>query len=179
MTIGWKLTLWLTVPLVSSFAAVVMIVLLVPGCAARARQAEPVAAPAPPAAPGLPSAPSSSEPAPPGETPAPALEPVFFSYDSYTLSAAARAALDRIAQPLRERPNQAMTIEGHCDERGTVEYNLALGERRATAVREYLATAGITGTRLQTISYGKERPFAHGSGEQVWAQNRRAHLVSR
>lgn len=104
---------------------------------------------------------------------------MYFGYDSWALDAKARAALDRVAGALRERADQAITIEGHCDERGTVDYNLALGERRAVAARDYLVAAGVPQTRLHTVSYGKERPFAQGTGENIWAQNRRAHFSAR
>jgi len=73
----------------------------------------------------------------------------------------------------------SITIEGHCDERGTVEYNLALGEKRSGAARDYLVNAGVEASRIQTVSYGKERPFAEGHDETAWAQNRRAHFVLR
>lgn len=105
------------------------------------------------------------------------LVPVFFGLDSYTLDDAARAALDRNARRLRGSPGIPITIEGHCDERGTVEYNQALGERRAQAVRDYLSAAGIARERIQVISYGKERPFENGHDEAAWASNRRAQLV--
>ena len=72
-----------------------------------------------------------------------------------------------------------ITLEGHCDERGTVEYNQALGEKRANAARDYLVNAGVSAARVQTLSYGKERPFAEGHDESAWAQNRRAHFVLR
>jgi peptidoglycan-associated lipoprotein len=78
---------------------------------------------------------------------------------------------------MKKYPALIFTIEGHCDERGTREYNLALGERRANAIKDYLATLGINSSRLKTISYGKERPVALGSNEQAWSQNRRAVTV--
>ena len=105
--------------------------------------------------------------------------PAFFDYDSYTLRDDARVALDKDARVLRENAQVAVTIEGHCDERGTVEYNQALGERRAQAARDYLVAQGINASRLTIISYGKERPFATGSDEASWQQNRRAHFTVR
>ncbi len=105
------------------------------------------------------------------------LQPVFFAFDSADLDAAARAALDANAQVLRRYPTWVVTIEGHCDERGTAEYNLALGERRAAAARDYLVSVGIAAERLRTVSYGKEFPFDPGHTEEAWAQNRRAHFV--
>lgn len=102
---------------------------------------------------------------------------VFFELDSYTLSPEARATLDAQAQWLAANPQVNVTIEGHCDERGTREYNLALGERRATAARLYLESRGVASTRMQTISWGKERPEAFGSDEASYARNRRAVTV--
>jgi peptidoglycan-associated lipoprotein len=102
---------------------------------------------------------------------------VFFATDKSDLSAEARATLQKQAVWLRRYPNVTVTIEGHCDERGTREYNLALGERRANAVREYLRNLGVDTARMKTISYGKERPVALGSNEAAWAQNRRAVTV--
>ena len=89
----------------------------------------------------------------------------------------ARAILDSQAQWLNAHPNTRITIEGHCDERGTREYNLALGDRRANAAKNYLAARGISPSRITTISYGKERPIALGSDEASWAQNRRAVTI--
>ena len=99
---------------------------------------------------------------------------VFFGYDRVDLVPEARQTLDLQAEWLNKYPNVSITIEGHADERGTREYNLALGDRRANAVRSYLVGKGVAATRLQTISYGKERPAVFGSDEQSWAQNRRA-----
>ena len=102
---------------------------------------------------------------------------VFFELDSAILGADARRTLERQAEWLRLFPENVMVIEGHCDERGTREYNLALGERRANAVREHLITQGIAPSRLRTISYGKERPYALGHNEEAWALNRRSVSV--
>ena len=102
---------------------------------------------------------------------------VFFGYDKYDLSPEARTSIEKQAQWLKTYPNINISVEGHCDERGTREYNLALGEKRATAVRNYLVALGIEASRLQTISYGKERPAVTGSDETAWAQNRRGVLV--
>ena len=99
---------------------------------------------------------------------------VFFAFDSSELSADARESLRKGADWLRANDGVAITIEGHCDERGTREYNLALGERRANAVRNYLIALGVSGSRLNTISYGKERPAVLGSTESSWSKNRRA-----
>lgn len=103
--------------------------------------------------------------------------PVFFVLDSSEIDGAAQAALDGNAAVLREHPNWTVTIEGHCDERGTAEYNLALGERRAVAARTYLVSLGMPADRLRTVSYGKEFPFDPGHDESAWARNRRAHFV--
>jgi peptidoglycan-associated lipoprotein len=97
---------------------------------------------------------------------------VFFAFDHSDLSSDARGTLDRQAAWLNQWSNQRLTIEGHCDERGTREYNLALGERRANAVKDYLVARGVSASRLSTISYGKERPIVLGSNEAAWAQNR-------
>src|ERR1700722_11338449 len=97
---------------------------------------------------------------------------VFFSYDQSTISSEGQQILQRQAEWLKRYPQVSITIEGHCDERGTREYNLALGERRAAAVRNVLVALGIASARVQTISYGKERPIVVGSDEAGYAQNR-------
>ena len=98
---------------------------------------------------------------------------VFFAYDQADISSEGQQTLQRQAQWLRRYPNVSVTIEGHCDERGTREYNLALGERRAQAVKNVLAASGVPGSRISTISYGKERPVIPHSDDQSYAQNRR------
>lgn len=105
------------------------------------------------------------------------LKPAFFELDSADITPAAKAALDENAAVLRRNPSWTVTIEGHTDERGTAEYNLALGERRAIAARTYLVSLGIAADRLRTVSYGKEFPFDPGHDEGAWAKNRRAHFV--
>ena len=102
---------------------------------------------------------------------------VHFATDSYSLDGEATAILAKQAQWLAANPGVKVTIEGHCDERGTREYNLALGDRRANSVKNYLTTNGVSAAQLSTISYGKERPVATGSDEASWAQNRRAVSV--
>lgn len=104
---------------------------------------------------------------------------VYFAYDQWTLNDASRNVLRRQAVWLQRYPAVVLTIEGHCDERGTREYNLALGARRAAAVKEYLASIGVSAGRLETISYGKERPVCTDSTEGCWSQNRRAVSVIR
>jgi peptidoglycan-associated lipoprotein len=99
---------------------------------------------------------------------------VFFDTDMSTIREDGRATLNRQADWLKKYGNYQITIEGHCDERGTREYNLALGERRANAARQYLVAQGIPAARVKTISYGKERPDPVGSDEAAWARNRRA-----
>ncbi|BCX19669.1 MAG: hypothetical protein KatS3mg117_3351 [Geminicoccaceae bacterium] len=102
---------------------------------------------------------------------------VFFAFDSAALDDAARQTLERQAAWLKQFPAVSVTIEGHCDERGTREYNLALGDRRANAVKNYLVALGIAPERIRTISYGKERPADPGHDETAWALNRRAVTV--
>jgi peptidoglycan-associated lipoprotein len=104
-------------------------------------------------------------------------EMVFFDYDRSEIRADARAILDRKARILRDQPTVSIRIEGHADERGSTEYNLALGSRRADAVRSYLAGVGINASRVQTTTYGEARPLANGSGEGTWSRNRRAEFA--
>lgn len=98
---------------------------------------------------------------------------VFFGYDRYDLTDEARSVLGMQAQWMQQYPQVSITVEGHADERGTREYNLALGERRATAVKNYLAAMGVDSGRISTVSYGKERPAVQESTPAAWAQNRR------
>jgi peptidoglycan-associated lipoprotein len=175
---------------------VIVLALAVVGCGQRT---PPVARPAPPPSVGdaaaRPPAPPEpvTEPIPVPPEPVPddsiasaslddlnrnsPLKPVFFEYDSSELTPAAQAALNENAAALKKFGTWTVTIEGHCDERGTAEYNLALGERRAVAARAYLVTLGIPAERLRTVSYGKEFPFDPGNSEAAWAKNRRAHFV--
>jgi peptidoglycan-associated lipoprotein len=102
---------------------------------------------------------------------------IFYGYDRFDLTPQARATLERQAAWLRQYPNVRVLIEGNCDERGTREYNLALGARRAAAARDYLASLGISGDRMQTVSYGKERPLDPRSNEEAWSVNRNAHTA--
>jgi len=134
-------------------------------------------------------APTTSElPPPPAETgPVPgsradflaqaSSDTILFDTDSYDVDSQDQAILTRQAQWLAKYPNVSVTLEGHCDERGTREYNLALGERRANAAKNFLVGAGVSASRISVISYGKERPVATGSDEESWAQNRRAVTV--
>ena len=102
---------------------------------------------------------------------------VYFGFDSSELAGEAQATLDRQAAFLNVNPTMVVIIEGHADERGTREYNLALGDRRAVAVRDYLLAKGLNAARVRTVSYGKERPAVSGSNEESWAKNRRAATV--
>jgi peptidoglycan-associated lipoprotein len=104
-------------------------------------------------------------------------ENVYFAYDSSTLDATAQATLRNKAQFLRDNQGVPVTVEGHCDERGTVEYNIALGERRAEAAKKFLVDLGIDAGQLTTISYGEERPLVQGHDEAAWAKNRRDQFV--
>jgi peptidoglycan-associated lipoprotein len=105
------------------------------------------------------------------------LSDVFFDYDQNTLREDGRQALQEDARWLTRWPSTRIRIDGHCDERGTEEYNLALGDRRATVVRKYLVDLGISDARIEERSLGKEAPFCYGEGEGCWSQNRRGHLV--
>jgi peptidoglycan-associated lipoprotein len=105
------------------------------------------------------------------------LKPVYFGLDSADLDDAGRMAASANAEVLKRYSTWVVTIEGHCDERGTAEYNLALGERRAVVVKTYLTSLGISPDRVRTVSYGKEFPFNPGHTEDAWAQNRRGHFV--
>lgn len=124
------------------------------------------------------------------ETPKPAQTPVqtvakpstnsvYFAFDKSNLDSAATATLDANAAWLNANTDVDITIEGNCDQRGTREYNLALGQRRANSVADYLEKHGVAASRIQTVSYGEERPVCKGTGEACWAQNRRADIVSK
>jgi peptidoglycan-associated lipoprotein len=101
----------------------------------------------------------------------------FFDFDKSDIRPDARPALSKTAEFLRNYPQVKVTIEGHCDERGSTEYNLALGDRRAQSAKQFLSSLGISADRMTTVSYGKERPFCTEHNEECWQQNRRAHLV--
>jgi peptidoglycan-associated lipoprotein len=148
----------------------------------------PGAGPAPVAAPPAaespaPGTPSYSTAYPPGSSfTAPVdrrsrLDAIYFDFDQAELKPEYRRVLETNAEWLRRNPAVRIQIEGHCDERGSVQYNLALGERRAESAKRYLESLGVDGNRMQTISYGEERPAAPGSGEEAWARNRRAEFV--
>jgi peptidoglycan-associated lipoprotein len=101
----------------------------------------------------------------------------YFDYDKSDLRPDARSALNQTADFLKKYPEAKVTVEGHCDERGSTEYNLGLGDRRANAVKQYLVSLGISADRINTVSYGKEKPFCTESNETCWQQNRRGHFV--
>lgn len=105
------------------------------------------------------------------------IQDAFFGYDEAALSSDAQAALTASANWLKQNQQYNILIEGHCDERGTEQYNLALGDRRANIAKQYLQTLGVDASRMRTVSYGEERPFDPGHDESAWAKNRRAHLV--
>ncbi|WP_373500786.1 peptidoglycan-associated lipoprotein Pal [Desulfococcus sp.] len=104
-------------------------------------------------------------------------EHIYFAFDRSDLSAEAQATLGRKAEYLQENTGLNVTIEGHCDERGTNEYNLALGDRRALSVKAYLENLGVSGSRMSPVSYGEERPLDPGHTEEAWSQNRRAQFI--
>lgn len=122
----------------------------------------------------VPAPPPPSEPAVPQDL---ATKTVYFAFDDYTLGAEAQESLNKLAEYMKAAGSTVVQIEGHCDERGSVEYNLALGERRAQSVKNYLMQLGVDPARLPTISYGEEVPAVKGSNESAWAKNRRAKFV--
>lgn len=164
------------------------------GCGKKQPETPPPAPP--PAEPAPPPAPPPPPPPPPAPKPAAPTEDeifaaksldqlnaekplgdVFFDYDSAALSEDARANLEKNATWLKRWTSTKILVEGHCDSRGTNEYNIALGDRRANAVREYLASLGITGDRVQVVSKGEEQPFCTEENESCWSQNRRGHFI--
>ena len=181
-------------------AAVLLALLVLAGACSKKKP--PVAKPAPPPTTTT-SVPPPPTPAPPAPTPdttavprEPAItedpiasadldtinknspfQPVFYALDSYEVDSAGQQALNTNAALLKKYPTWVITIEGHCDERGTAEYNLALGERRALSAKTYLVSLGIPADRLRTVSYGKEFPFDPGHDENAWLKNRRSHFV--
>jgi peptidoglycan-associated lipoprotein len=181
------------------FVFVIVISLTVAGCS---RRQPPVARPAPPPAAAAPPVTAAAPPPPPvrveDSLPVPAepvgedaiggrsleelnrdspFKPVFFELDSAELNDPGRAVVSGNAALLKKYAAWVITVEGHADERGTAEYNLALGERRATAVKTYLVSLGVAPDRVRIVSYGKEFPFDPGHDEAAWSKNRRAHFV--
>ena len=185
-------------------AALLVLVVFAVAVAACGKKTPPVARAAPPPPPPAPSSAvvAPRPPAPPEPVPDPTvvppepvredgiasaslddlnrnspIKPVLFEFDSSDITGEGKGILDANAVALKKYSTWTITIEGHSDERGTAEYNLALGERRAVAARAYLVSLGIPGERLRTVSYGKEFPFDPGHDEAAWAKNRRAHFV--
>jgi peptidoglycan-associated lipoprotein len=105
------------------------------------------------------------------------MKDIFFEYDSYEIMSQYQPVVQANARFLQQHPNMTFVIEGHCDERGSIEYNLTLGEYRANAAKQALVAQGVSAARVRTISYGKEKPFCMDSTESCWQQNRRAHFV--
>jgi peptidoglycan-associated lipoprotein len=177
-----KRTLTLTTLLLGAFLAIEA------GCEKKPPKTTPEAAPPPPEAEATP---------PPAPTPAPPptrepgvlsqdlstlnargyLKSAYFDFDKYDLREDARAALAGDAQWLKQYPSVLVLVEGHCDERGTEEYNLSLGEKRAAAVKSYLVSLGVDASRVKTVSYGKDRPFCTEHDENCWQTNRQGHFV--
>jgi peptidoglycan-associated lipoprotein len=149
----------------------------------QARQPKPAPppAPAPEILPPAPPPPAPSEPAPPSpvEYETSKFENIHFDFDMFLIREDAKPVLRTVADYLKDHPVAKLLIEGHCDERGTSEYNMALGDRRAHAAMKYLAALGIDGKRLSTVSYGKEKPLDPGHDEEAWAKNRRAVFLLR
>ncbi|HWA22106.1 MAG TPA: peptidoglycan-associated lipoprotein Pal [Caulobacterales bacterium] len=158
---------------VAKFAFALATVTAVAACASKPPPAPP--APAPVAAAPPPARPAGPVPGSAEDFRVSVGDRVFFDYDQYTLRADARATLDRQAAWLKRYGAVRVLVDGNADERGTREYNLALGTRRANSVKEYLVSNGVAATRVDTVSYGKERPIATGSDEASWAQNRNGH----
>ena len=126
--------------------------------------------------------PGMSDPVPSNIPPAPSSadfvpETVYFAYDDYSLNSETKAKLQVLASHLQGNAGDVVQVEGHCDERGSVEYNIALGQKRAEAVRRYLLDSGVDPSRVSTISFGEEKPAFDGGGESAWSQNRRSEFV--
>ncbi|MGH9441402.1 MAG: peptidoglycan-associated lipoprotein Pal [Thermoanaerobaculia bacterium] len=172
-----------------SLALLAASLILVAGCKKKPPTTTPEAAPPPPAAPEQP----STSPTPPPPAPMTSddvtsadlqtlnsrgyLKDAFFDFDKYDLREDARTALAADAQWLKKYSTLQVVVEGHCDSRGTEEYNLSLGQKRAGAVKDYLVSLGLDGARVNTVSYGKTRPFCTDENESCWQQNRRGHFV--
>ena len=164
------------------FWLIIALLLVIPGmlftvgcqkkAVSQAKAPAPAAAPAPAPAPAPKAAPMA--PAPSGWNIA--QNNIYFEFDKSTLTPMAQDTLMRHAAWLRENADATITIEGHCDDRGTNEYNLALGDRRADSAKAFLVDLGIASSRLTTISYGEERPLMKGQNEEAWSKNRRAHF---
>lgn len=121
---------------------------------------------------------ATQDPVPSDQVQPVSLMDAYFDFDSYSLSSEAKGTLEANARELKRVTTGNITIEGHCDERGTKAYNLALGEKRANAAKDFLVALGVSASRITTVSYGKERPFDDGHDDSAWAKNRRAHFVA-
>jgi peptidoglycan-associated lipoprotein len=185
-----------------TYFATTAVLVVVLGAGACGKKTPPVARPMPPPATTGGGTPAARPPAPPEPVPETApippepgitndplagdldainknspFQPVFFPLDSFEVDGTGQQALNTNAGILKKYPTWIITIEGHCDERGTAEYNLALGEKRALAAKTYMVSLGVPADRLRTVSYGKEFPFDPGHDEGAWSKNRRAHFV--
>jgi peptidoglycan-associated lipoprotein len=152
------------------------LVVIFSGCGGKKEPAEPAAPPAPVVEAPPPPAPPPPPPPAPVETPL-VLDRIYFDFDKYDLREDARTTLAEDARRMQGKAGSRVSIEGHCDERGTVEYNLALGEKRAAAAKDYLVNYGITADRLSTVSFGEERPLDPAGTEEAYAKNRRDEFV--
>ena len=170
-------------PRTTALALAALVLVAAAGCAKKPVATTPVPPAPTPTQPQTPTptptpTPSTPEPTGPGVS-ARDLQVVYFGYDSFTLDDGARAALDSNAKMMRDNAALTVSIDGHCDERGTVEYNQALGQKRAETVQQYLSDAGIAANRFRVISYGKERPADEGHDESAWSRNRRVEFSPR
>ena len=163
-----------------ALAGALLALLVAFGCASRKQVSTTVPESTPPPV-------TETAPPPPTETAPPppveeetrtALQDAFFDFDDASLRDDAKNALENNSKYL-EKKTGSVVIEGHCDERGSVEYNIALGEKRARAAKDFMVSYGVSASRITTISYGKERPFDQGHSEDAWAKNRRAHFVAK
>jgi peptidoglycan-associated lipoprotein len=159
--------------------ALAIALILVPACAKK--QVVPVEKPveeiSPVVSPGIERPESTEQPVVQEKPVEIMLEDVFFDFDKYSIAEEYKQVLMKDAEILMANPSKKLRVEGHCDERGTIEYNMALGEKRAKAVVDFFTTYGIKADRVSWISYGEEKPFDTGHDETAWAKNRRAHLV--
>ena len=163
-----------------ALAAGLLALLVAVGCASRKQVSPPVTeTPPPPTTETAPPPPTETAPPPPVEETRSALQDAYFDFDDASLRDDAKNALENNAKYMEKNSSTAVVVEGHCDERGSVEYNIALGEKRARAAKDFLVSYGVTAGRITTISYGKERPFDPGHSEEAWAKNRRAHFVAK
>ena len=164
----------------ATLSGLAIVLALATGCSSRKKVTTAQVEPPPP-----PPVEQQAETPPPPPAPEPTPEPrislqdAFFDFDDFSLRSDAKSALDNNARYLEKSAGASIIIEGHCDERGSVEYNLALGEKRARSAKDYLVSYGISGSRITTISFGKERPFSQGHDESAWSQNRRAHFLAK